>query len=488
MEKVGQLGWWEMDWKTKEVFWSPGFHIILGTDPNQFKPVFKIGLPLLIDESIEQFEKLIAAAELNQNIDGDYEIFTRPVDGVKKSLLFSIRTEWSDGKISKIFGILRDITREANQKESLRQSNKDLQAQNERLNLAKKSVGFGVWDWNIKSQQINWDQDLYRLYGSDSNSSLDPDQIFKNILNEEDYHFIASNAQEVFKKGDKQYVLQYRLKTQPVRYIKTLGRVFYDDQKQPERVVGFSWDVTSEVEAEKLLQEQFTQIVATAKLASLGEMAGNMAHEINNPLAIISGRVGLMKIRLQKHPELIQLFEDDLNIISSTVKRIATIINGVRSFTRDPSEDPLAQASLLQIIEETLSFCKAKLSFNSIQIKLEIEEDLSVFCRASQISQILLNLIQNSMEAISSNKDDKWIKISLQKNIENKIELSVIDSGFISAEIAQDAMRPFFTTKKQGQGTGIGLNICRKLAAANNARLILASQEPQNTAFKLIFN
>ncbi|MFN9065807.1 MAG: sensor histidine kinase, partial [Bdellovibrionales bacterium] len=217
-------------------------------------------------------------------------------------------------------------------------------------------------------------------------------------------------------------------------------------------------------------------------------MAGNMAHEINNPLAIISGREGLMKMRLKKYPELMNLFDDDLDIISSTVKRNATIINGVRSFARDPSEDPQAESSLLQIIEETISFCQAKLIFNEIQLQLDIEDDHSVFCRASQISQILLNLIQNSMEAILKSKDDKWIKISLKKNAENKIELSVIDSGSISAEIAQVAMRPFFTTKRQGQGTGIGLNISRKLAAANNARLILAAQAPHNTTFKLIFN
>ncbi|MFN9068169.1 MAG: hypothetical protein ACK5V3_13135 [Bdellovibrionales bacterium] len=126
MEKVGQLGWWEMDWKTREVFWSRGFHEILGTDPDQFKPVFKIGLSFLTQESCDKFENLIAAAELNQNIDGDYEIFTVPIKGVKKTLLFSIRSERLNDEISKIFGTLRDITHEANQRESLKKSNQEL--------------------------------------------------------------------------------------------------------------------------------------------------------------------------------------------------------------------------------------------------------------------------------------------------------------------------------------------------------------------------
>ena len=487
IEQIGKLGWWEMDWETKEVFWSNGFHEILGTDPKTFQPMFKDGFKFLTFESQKILENLIKNMNEEKFVTGDYELQTQPNAGKSKWVLFSIRSRIEDFKLIKIFGTLRDITEEVERRLMIQKINDELKSQNQRTQLAKKSVGFGIWDWDVKSLIVTWDEELYRLYGLIDKIGQDPNILFKDVVESEDYNFLNSKTVEAFKRHQKQYEVQYRLKTNPVRYIKTVGRIYYDSNQNPERVLGFSWDVTNEVEIQNQIKEQQTQIIASAKMVSLGEMAGNMAHEINNPLAIISSRIGLMKMRLQKNPEIFSPIEGDLDVINSTVKRIATIIKGLRSFTRDSSSDPLVETSLIQIIEETLSFCQSRLNYNGIKLNLEIENDYLISCRPSQISQILLNLIQNSMEAVID-LNEKWIVLKLSKNLAGKIELSITDSGVMPKSVAEKAMSPFFTTKPQGKGTGIGLSICKNLAAANNVKLQLAEFEPHNTKFILIFN
>ena len=237
--------------------------------------------------------------------------------------------------------------------------------------------------------------------------------------------------------------------------------------------IGIGLDISVQRAHEKVIQEQQVQIISAAKMSSLGEMAAGVAHEINNPLTIIMGNTQILK-QFAKMNELSA--SDVLNMcskIDNTVVRIAKIVSGLKTFARDGSKDPFEKINLSKLIEETLSFCEAR--FKSHQVKMIVEKidpELELDCRSIQMSQVLLNLLNNAFDAVSSNQNS-WVKISVEASANNVI-LCVEDSGpGIPVAIQDKIMEPFFTTKEVGKGTGLGLSLCKGLIESQNGTLEL---------------
>ncbi len=204
------------------------------------------------------------------------------------------------------------------------------------------------------------------------------------------------------------------------------------------------------------------QNLVSAKMASLGEMAGGIAHEINNPLAVISMRTEKLKRRMNSDEIDVPKTIEDLQKIETTITRISKIIRGLKNFSRSGASDPMEKVSLKQVVEDSITLSNEKLSNNSIKLKLDIdpEKDFNVLGRFVQLSQVILNLLSNACDAINK-QDEKWIEITL-KEVNHKVIVSLTDSGSgIPPEIAEKLMIPFFTTKEVGKGTGLGLSISK---------------------------
>lgn len=210
----------------------------------------------------------------------------------------------------------------------------------------------------------------------------------------------------------------------------------------------------------KKLEEQQAMIIQSEKLAALGMMAGGVAHEINNPLTIIQLRTNQLKKGLEKADIDRESFIKALNGIDSTILRISKIVCGLRTFARDGSKDPLSPVKVSSIIDDTLVLCQEKYKNHGVDLKISIKSDDEVNCRPSEISQVLINLLNNSYDAIQDS-NDKWVEI-VSETTSDKIIITVTDSGLgIPVEIQNKLMQPFYTTKEIGKGTGLGLSISR---------------------------
>lgn len=232
------------------------------------------------------------------------------------------------------------------------------------------------------------------------------------------------------------------------------------------------------------LEEQRARSANASKMALLGEMASSIAHEINNPLAIIASTTK----RLKKISLLEQLdqaaFLEAVKDIDDTTMRIEKIVKGLRFFARDGGKDNFNVVPVSQIMEDTLALCTEKLRTNGCSIELQIEDPkISVRCQPVSISQALLNLISNASDAIA-NLEQKWIRVGCR--IENgKVEVRVTDSGAgIPKEIRDKIMLPFFTTKPIGKGTGLGLGIVRGIIEQHKGELLL-DEASAHTSFVL---
>jgi PAS domain S-box-containing protein len=269
-----------------------------------------------------------------------------------------------------------------------------------------------------------------------------------------------------------------------IRWIKDRSFPVRNAEGRVYRVVGIAEDITPLREAQDRLEATQAQVVSNAKFAALGEMASGVAHEINNPLAVILGLTAQLQERLAQTEED-PFVSNGLNTIDKMSKRIATIIKGLRTFSRQTDHDPMVSSDLVLIIHETLAICDAGIQASRVKLEVETPADsLFVRCRPSEISQVVLNLINNAKDAVSQSPR-RSISLSLKQE-GAWVFLSVDDSGpGVPADIRERIFQPFFTTKDVGAGTGLGLSISKGIVEAHGGKLYLDSSQGARFVVKL---
>jgi signal transduction histidine kinase len=256
-----------------------------------------------------------------------------------------------------------------------------------------------------------------------------------------------------------------------------------------ESIMIVSIDITDNKKLAKEIEDAKAKAEHTARLSSLGEMAGGMAHEINNPLTIIYAKANMLKRQIKPGVEIdIAKVQEGLDKIEKTADRISKIIKGLRSVSRDGESDPFQPASVQSIVADTAELCRARLNNKDVRFDYpkNIDPHFEIDCRSTQIIQVLLNLINNSFDALADLNLDRWIKLEVTAEPDGKwVQFSVTDSGFgIPENVQKRLMQPFYTTKAVGKGTGLGLSISKGIAESHGGYLKL-DETCKNTRFIL---
>ena len=238
---------------------------------------------------------------------------------------------------------------------------------------------------------------------------------------------------------------------------------------------------------ERQRQNNQAILVQNSKMAALGEMASNLAHEINNPLTILSGCFFHLQKIIKIVPMPLAEVDHAIARIKNVIKRMAAITSGLKSFSRMDEKDPMKEASLTSIIDDTIAFCSDGIKQAGISLKVEpIDASWVIDCRPTQISQVILNLLSNARDAIES-LDEKWITVSCEvvpSSVGKRFaHIRVMDSGKgLPPELVQKIYEPFFTTKPVNKGTGLGLSISKNIIHEHQGELTLDQGCP-NTCF-----
>lgn len=240
-------------------------------------------------------------------------------------------------------------------------------------------------------------------------------------------------------------------------------------------------DITERVHYEEEIKKQEIILKEASKLAALGEMAGGIAHEINNPLMIIRGKAQRITNQIHQGHLDKESILNDLQKVQETVDRISNIIKGLLIISRRDEEENFQKQNLLELVNSTLSICHEKFKSIGIELTVDIDKDIQISCNPTQISQVIVNLLNNSYDALTGIKEPK---ISITAKVENqKIIISFLDNGEgIPEDVRPRLMDPFFTTKGVGKGTGIGLSISRGIIKSHGGEFYL-NDGCENTEF-----
>jgi PAS domain S-box-containing protein len=253
-------------------------------------------------------------------------------------------------------------------------------------------------------------------------------------------------------------------------------------------VVVVSIDIHAEKAAQLELTESRFRMEKASKLVALGEMAANIAHEIKNPLAVIHALAEVLGS------------EDEVTVLSSqdrmryskkimeTIMRISRTIDGIRSFIRLGRAADWQVFSLQKVVEEVLAVSDYELKLATIELRVGRVPEVNIHGSEIQVSQVLVNLLSNARYACEhSESSHRWISLDFEMTDLEEIEISVSDSGSgIPFEIQTKIMEPFFTTKPEGVGSGIGLSLSRSYAEAHGGSLRLDTKSSHTRfVFKL---
>ena len=220
-----------------------------------------------------------------------------------------------------------------------------------------------------------------------------------------------------------------------------------------------------------------------AKLASIGRLAAGVAHEINNPLAIINEKAGLMKdlLQMQKEAQSNGRLLKETDAIISSVERCGTITKRLLNFARH-MDTSLKTISLSELIEEVLGFLGKEAEYRCIEVKVDIPDDIpSLYTDRGKLQQIFLNIINNAFAAM---EDGGQLTIKAVGEPPEKVAVSIRDTGCgISPTDLKQIYDPFFSTKTSTGGTGLGLSITYGLVSEIGGQIEVESEVAVGTCF-----
>ena len=360
----------------------------------------------------------------------------------------------------------------------------------ERYQTVIRGINAGIWDWpDITKSEVYWSPKFYELLGYEQNKVVADRDNFLNLIHIEDRIGVQQRL-ALALRYDASFMHEFRVLCGNGEYIwiQSLGIILRDENQKAYRLIGSITDINQKKNFEFNLEQEKQKTIQNSKLATLGEMAAGLAHEVNNPLTIIFGFIRILEEELLSHENNYEIMLKHVGLIKNAAQRAAKIVTNLKDFARDGSGDPFITLPASQLISMVLDLCNERFKKNGIQLELAIINDPAIYCRKIELSQVLLNLLFNAFDAIENQKE-RWVKITTQQHPQF-IEICIIDSGpGIVPDIAEKVFMPFFTTKKVGLGTGIGLSISQRIVLNHGGEIFYDPSSP-NTKFviRLPFN
>lgn len=347
------------------------------------------------------------------------------------------------------------------------------------------SLGIGIWKYNVITKKLDWDHTMYTLYG------VTPGHINHNKDNW--FNLLSSDSRKEvelmwlkIERGATEFSSTYEIRTKAgeKKYIGVRGQVIRNQNGDVLSLYGINWDITKEVELEKNFQIERAKSMHNAKLASIGQLAAGVGHEINNPLSIISGHVTIADQMLDGDSIEKEKLRERIKKIDAAVFRIANIVRGLRTFARS-DDNQIIKFDMQESIQETISLLKEIYEKEQVRLFFHGEKRNALMTgNRGRLQQVVVNLITNAKDA-TVGKSSRVIDVNLSYT-NDLMKISVKDNGSgIPPEIREKIFEPFFTTKDINIGTGLGLSLVSTIVKEHNGKIDLESEPGKGTTFSI---
>ncbi len=375
----------------------------------------------------------------------------------------------NEGHPTGLRGLVIDITERKKAEEALRRTEEKLQKI-----IDQSPVVFELYDKSGFQVQVNpaWDKlwGVPREFTLGKYNILQSEQVIKNGW----VPFIKrAYAGEIVKVPDLEYDAALDPSTKGLGRKRWLSTVIYPIRDESGHVTNIAI-LHEDITEQKVLQEQ---LKSQERLAYIGQTAGMVGHDLRNPLQTISGEVYLAKNELESMPEgeNKSCLQESVRTIEEQISYMDKIVLDLQTFVR-PVEAQKQFVSLNPLITSVLA--QGAIPSN-IQVNILIQERLTAYTDPLLLKRVLVNLVTNAVQAMP---EGGQLAVKAEKNNEDKIQISVEDTGTgIPEEIKSKIFTPLFTTKSKGQG--FGLAVCKRVIEAQGGTITFESQVDKGTKF-----
>ncbi len=368
----------------------------------------------------------------------------------------------------------------------IRKNERRLREFNKQYALAIEGTNDGLWDWNIAEGTIYFSPRWKEMLGYKDDELKNEFETWESRVHPDDLEDALEEVAKAHANPEYEYHTVHRLRHKNGSWVWVLdrGKTFFNEKGEAIRMVGFHTDITKEKTQAAELHEQEEIMIAQSRHAAMGEMISMIAHQWRQPISVIAMDANNIQadieLDLLDNDELVEISKD---IIKQT-QELSQTIDDFREFFK-PNRHP-DEVHIKRVIDETLAIIGKSLKNNNISLALDIDVSVKIKTFSRELMQVLINIIKNAKEAfIDKDIDKQEIKIQLI-SYENSIKITVCDNaGGINKEIMDEIFNPYFTTKDEKNGTGLGLYMSKTIIEKHLKGTIIAFNKNSGVCFEI---
>ncbi|KAB8053210.1 PAS domain-containing protein [Janthinobacterium rivuli] len=405
---------------------------------------------------------------------------------------------WFLGELRTLYRSIRDMVA------LLDSRYRALQRSEERVQMATGAASIGIWDWNVVSDALQWDEQMYAQFRADADSTMAPAAIWRAALMPDDVP-AAKQALRAALGAGQAFTHEYRIlwPDGAIRYIKADAVIFRDGQGQPMRLVGSNYDITAHREAElellrhrhhleELVAERTSALSVAVSQAQAANRAkstflANMSHELRTPLNSVIGFSRLMAAS----PHMQDDEKRNLAIIHRSGNHLLTLINEILELSKGEAGRLHAQTAvvaLAPLLQEVMDMLGMRAEQQGLALRLDCADlPAAVMLDATRLRQVLLNLMSNAVKFAGGGEVTLRVRGEWRDGDQWMLAFAVSDMGIgIAPEDQQRIFEPFVQADSAGpkDGTGLGLAISREFVQLMKGELTVESMPGQGATFR----
>jgi two-component system sensor kinase FixL len=348
---------------------------------------------------------------------------------------------------------------------------RDLRESERRLDLAASAAGAGLWAWDAATGRVWATERARTTMGFEPDSDIDLADVLRSA-HSDDISEVMAALEQALKRGGE-HALQFRIAspTGSTRWIVMSGTVDLRNNGAPELVRGVVRDVTNQHLAEQEVNELRQKLAHAGRVTMLGQLASALAHELSQPLSAIQHNIETAQILLQRDPVDMRLLREIIDDVLRDDRRAADVLQRLRTWLKQGRIN-MEIVDINELAQDVVALVRADATIKHVAIDLSVPGTLPpVRADRVHLSQVLLNLIMNAMEAVTAHTGaQRRVSVEAHVGTDRCCEITVTDTGpGIPPDQLDRIFEPFVTAKPNGMG--IGLSISRSIVEAHGGRL-----------------
>jgi PAS domain S-box-containing protein len=348
----------------------------------------------------------------------------------------------------------------------------DLQRSEAFLAEGQRLSRTGSWSWYVATGKVAWSDEHYRIFGYDPRQTVATFNLFLQTVHPDDRLLVKRNLDAAIRDRTG-FSFEFRLSRPDgtIAHVQGVGRPVLNESGAVDQYLGSTMDISERKRAEDALRHAEANLVHVARLTTMGELTASIAHEVNQPLAAIVSNAEACMLWLEREQPRLDEARRAAERIIANGQRAGEVIKSVRALARKTALE-MTRFDINDAIGEVLDMMRIEMRRNDVSLEADLKAGLpTVTGDRVQLQQVVMNLILNAIEAMSTVSDrPRRLRVASSGEEAGHVLVAVEDSGVgLDAEAMKRLFDSFYTTKREG--LGLGLSICRSIISEHGGRL-----------------